>query len=912
MVSGHEHHDPALKTTIDVRSESPAERRIGAYRILRELGHGGMGTVYLAARADDQYQKRVAIKTIRGLDSEEILKHFRRERQILAALDHPNIARLFDGGSTEDGLPYFVMEYIEGEPIDSFCDERKLPVQERLRLFQGVCAAVQFAHSNLVVHRDLKPKNILVDAQGVPKLLDFGIAKLLNPEVSGDAATGTALAMTPEYASPEQMRGRPITTATDVYSLGVVLYELLTGHRPYGRDARDSLELLRAVCEEEPERPSTAVGRTERRTLPSGAVQTTTPESASRTREGTPEKLRRRLRGDLDNIVLMALRKEPQRRYRSVEALSEDIRRYLKGRPVTAHKATVWYRTGKFVRRNAVGVGAAAAVFLLALGFVVVTTVQSRRIARERDRANREAATARRVSDFLVNLFNVSDPSESRGNSVTARELLDKSVREIEGGLRDEPTIRGTLLYTMGQVYDALGLGQQASDLAEKALAQLRAAPQPDESAIAAALVELAVIRRHLGQFDKAEPLYREALAIQEKRLGPNHPDVARTLDDLGLCYQEEAKYDQAEALHRRALAILEKTTGPRSRDVATTLTNLANLFSLRGKYAEAEALERRALDIQESLLGPDHPEAVSGLNNLATINFYLEKYDTAEELFRRVLALDEKTEGPDHPDVAVALNNLANVAQIRGDFSTAEASFRRAAAIFEKAGVPDHPNALAALSNLATVYRDMGRYADAESLQRRALEADRKTLGPDHPSVAFDLHRLASILSESGRPAEADPLQRRAVEVIEKALGPEHPTFAIALMVLGDVCRAEGRRGEAEQLYTRALRISEKALGPENGDVADLRLRLAALDQEVGRGAEATPLLAAALDACTKEAARGEPTLARNVRHATALLLLGRSADARPLAEGVFATGYRRLPFVKLCAKNGIAPPAS
>jgi serine/threonine protein kinase/tetratricopeptide (TPR) repeat protein len=909
MVGGNDERDPALKSTLDVRAEAQPERRIGAYRILRELGHGGMGTVYLAARADDQYQKRVAIKTIRGLDSEEVLRHFRRERQILAALDHPNIARLFDGGSTDDGLPYFVMEFVEGQPIDEFCDERALSVHQRLALFRGVCAAVQYAHSNLVVHRDIKPKNILVDAQDVPKLLDFGIAKLLNPEISGEAATGTVLAMTPEYASPEQMRGQPITTATDVYSLGVVLYQLLTGHRPYGREARNSLELFKAVCEEEPERPSTAVGRKEERTLPDGAVRTTTPESASRTREGTPEKLRRRLRGDLDNIVLTALRKEPHLRYRSVEAFSEDIRRYLEGRPVTAHKATVWYRTGKFVRRNALAVGAAAAIFLLALGFAVVTTVQARRIARERDRANRQAATAQRVSEFLVNLFNVSDPGESRGNTVTARELLDKAVRDIETGLKEEPAVKGTLLYTMGQVYEALGLSKQALELTENAVAELRSVTPPDEAAVARALLQQAVVTFHLGQYDKAEPLYRQALTILEKRLGPEDPEVARALDDLGVFYQDEAKYDEAEPLHRRALAILEKTAGPRSRGAATVLTNLANLSSLRGRYDEAETLERRALDIQESVLGPDHPETISGLNNLATTEFYLEKYDAAEQLFRRVLALEEKTEGPDHPDVAIALNNVANVAQVRGDFRTAEASFRRAAAIYEKAGVADHPNALAAVSNMATVYRDTGRYAEAEALQRRALEADRKTLGPDHPNVAFDLHRLANILSESGRPAEAEPLQRRAVELIDKALGPEHPTFAIALLVLGDVCRDEGKRAEAERLYTRALAISEKAAGAESGDATDLRLRIAALEQDAARSKVAAPLLLAALEACAKESASGQPTLIWNVRRATSLLLLGRTAEARPIAASVLATGYRRRPFVALCARNGITP---
>ncbi|HUK13536.1 MAG TPA: serine/threonine-protein kinase [Thermoanaerobaculaceae bacterium] len=912
MGGGEETPNPTLAVTVGAAVERPVERRIGAYRVLGELGHGGMGTVFLAARADDQYQKLVAIKTIRGIDGGgEALRHFRRERQILADLDHPNIARLLDGGTTDDGLPYLVMERVEGEPIDRYCDERKLSVRERLRLFLGVCAAVQFAHQNLVVHRDLKPSNILVDAQGVPKLLDFGIAKLIEPEAAGGTATLTSLAMTPQYASPEQVRGQAITTATDVYSLGVVLYELLTGHRPYGRAAPTSLEFLKAVCEEEAERPSAAVLRAERRTLAGGEVATATPESVSRTREGTPDRLRRQLRGELDTIVLTALRKEPQRRYRSVEALAEDVLRHLEGRPVAAHKATIPYRARKFVRRNALAVGSAAVLFFLAIGFSIAATVQARRVARERDRANREAVTSQRVSDFLVNLFKISDPDESRGNSVTARELLDRSVREIEGGLQEEPAVKGTLLYTMGLVYDDLGLSRQALALAEEALAHLRETPRRDEAAIAAALVEVANIRCHLGQYQAAEPTFREALAIQERLYGPEHADVARTLDDLGLLYQDVAEFDRAEPLHRRALAMLERTTGPRSRDVATVLTNLANLASRRGRYGDAEALQRRALGIQEELLGPDHPEVCSELNNLATTEFYLENYDQAEALFRRVLALYGKTEGADHPDVGIALNNLGNVAQVRGEFRTAEDSFLRAVAIFAKAGEPEHPTALAALGNLATVYRDTGRYEEAASLQRRALEADRRALGPDHPSVAFDQHRLAVILSESGRTAEAEPLELHAVAVVERALGPDHPDLAALLMEVGDICRAGGKREEAERTYTRALGISMRALGPDSRDVADLRLRLASLAQESGGGPAAAALLAAALDACAKRAAGSHPTPVELARHATALLLLGRTADARPLAEEAFGAGYRRRPFVALCASHRILPAA-
>src|SRR5688572_16500160 len=383
--------------TTSAEGRAPAlERRIGPYRILRELGQGGMGVVYLAARADEQFRKRVALKVIRsGRASEEVVRHFKRERQILAGLDHPNIAKLLDGGTTDDGLPYFVMEYIEGEPLLAYCDSRKLSVAERLKLFQAICSAVQYAHRNLVVHRDIKPGNIVVAEDGSPRLLDFGIAKLLNPELAGEAPTATAVVMTPTYASPEQASGGRITTATDVYSLGVVLYEMLTGHLPYRLLSRQPLEILKAISEQEPEKPSTAVGRTEDVTAPpEGAALHVTPERVSSTREGTPDRLQRRLRGDLDNILMLALRKEPPRRYASVEAFSDDIRRYLEGLPVNARQPTAGYRAGKFLQRHVAGVAASAVFIVLLIGFAVAMAMQSARVARERDVAEKERAAA--------------------------------------------------------------------------------------------------------------------------------------------------------------------------------------------------------------------------------------------------------------------------------------------------------------------------------------------------------------------------------------------------------------------------------------------------------------------------------------------------------------------------------------
>ena len=401
-------------SSVDAGSPPPpgAPASVGPYRVVRELGRGGVGAVYLAIRDDDQYRKRVAIKLLRpGLESDEIVRRFRNERQILASIDHPFIAKLLDGGSTPEGFPYLVIEYVEGQPIDQYCDARRLPIDERLELFCKVCTAVHFAHQNLVVHRDLKPGNILVTPDGVPKLLDFGIAKLLNPEMFSLTAGETradARMMTPEYASPEQVRGEPITTASDVYSLGVLLYELVTGHLPYRLQGRQLHQLARAICDDAPVRPSTVVDLEEEITGIRGDVQRITAETVSRTREGTPERLRRKLRGDIEHMLLMAMRKEPHLRYASAEQFSDDIRRHHEGLPVRARKGTWTYRSSRFVRRHRVGLG------IVALSMASLVTISAVTI-RERRRAEQESARAKAVIQFLTSTLSAIDPRLAQG-----------------------------------------------------------------------------------------------------------------------------------------------------------------------------------------------------------------------------------------------------------------------------------------------------------------------------------------------------------------------------------------------------------------------------------------------------------------------------------------------------------------
>src|SRR5215472_14715887 len=446
--------------------------QVGPYRILRQIGSGGMGILYEAIR-EDQFQKRVALKVIkRGMDTASIIRRFHRERQILAGLSHANVTALLDGGTTADGRPYFVMEYVEGQPVTEFCDAHHLTIRQRLEIFREICGAVQYAHQNLVVHRDLKPGNILIKRDGVPKLLDFGIAKILNLEVTSGTLEMTAAAtriMTPEYASPEQVRGEPITTSTDVYSLGVLLYELLTGHRPYRFNTRTAQEIAQVICEQQPEKPSVVVMGVEQEPADQG-YKKLTPEGVSATREGQPTQLRKRLRGDLDNIALKALHKEPSRRYTSVEQFSEDIRRYLIGLPVNARKDTFYYRARKFSRRHCAALVTTVAFLLVLLAAAGVSVWQG-------IRANREAAVAQAVNDFLQNdllaqasAATQSGPSAKPDPHLEVRTALDRAAARIAGKFDRQPEVRAAIQYTIGQTYLDLGLFPEARTQLERAL----------------------------------------------------------------------------------------------------------------------------------------------------------------------------------------------------------------------------------------------------------------------------------------------------------------------------------------------------------------------------------------------------------------------------------------------------------
>ena len=839
---------PAVPDGIDVArlvaADGAGERLVDRYRLLRKIGEGGMSEVFLAVRADDEYQKRVALKIIRhDMDREDLLRRFRTERQILAGLDHPNITRLLDGGTTEEGLPYFVMEYTDGIPIDQFCDDRRLSVRERLELFRVVCSAVQYAHQNLVVHRDIKASNILVGTDGTPKLLDFGIAKLLKPDQFAGQVEYTATwmrPMTPRYASPEQIQGRPVTTSSDVYSLGVLLYKLLTGHLPYRFEDRPPSEMGRLVVEHEPERPSTSVGRVETDpTARDPTVGEITPELVSRARRTQPQQLRRQLAGDPDNILLMALRKEPQRRYASVEQFSDDIRRHLVGLPVLARADTLGYRTTKFLNRNRWPVAAAAAFVLLLAGFAVSMAFQAQRVALERDQARRERDRAEQVVAFLEDIFEVSDPFAASGEDIAAREILERGAVRVEQELGDQPETQATLMSSIGAVYSGLGLFDRAEPLLRRALDTRRRLLDEGDPAIAESRDKLGAMLQARGEFDEAEPLLRVALAERREAFGELHPTVAESSYHLAKVLQSQGRYEEAERLYSEALRI-HQATGGDELELARMQGGLAILFSEMGDFEAAEAGFREALRIRRLVLGNNHALVAEAVNDLAVCLGIQGKYDDAEPRFREALEIRRRLLGDEHPAVAEGLNNLGRLLKEKREFDEAERLYREALWIHRKRLGEDHPRVPLQLYNLAHLLQAKGDPAPAEGLHREALAARRRILGDEHADTGHSLASLGSVLVDLGRPAEAEPLLEEAIAVYAVALPEGHWRVGVAQSHLGRSLAAAGRPAEAEAQLVAGCENLERALGFEHSRTVVAVEHLIEFYDSVGRTEEA------------------------------------------------------------------------
>ncbi len=775
-------------------------RRFGPWRLQRVLGQGGMGAVYLAERVEGGFAQRAALKLVRpGFDTEDLLTRLRYERQILAGLEHPSIARLLDGGAGPGGEPFLALEYVEGRDLRAHCDAQRLDLQARLQLFLTVCEAVAHAHARLVVHRDLKPSNILVTDEGTVKLLDFGIAKLIDTEQPSEATAARVRRFTPEYAAPEQIRGETSTTAVDVYALGVLLYELLTGSRPYRTETRAPAGIEYAVLHQDVGRPSAAVTkRVNDDTEPA-------PATRAQLRRTTPARLRALLRGDLDAIVLKALRKSPAERYASVRLMADDVRACLEQRPVAARRGSRRYRMLRFAQRHALAMalaGIALASLVAGLGAAVF---QAREASRQRDAAQAEASKARAALQFMQGLFALADPGQTQGERVTARELLARGSQRIRGELASQPQVRAELLRAMGEAHLGLGLYGDALPLLQEAahdapanleshLAQARAlhelgrfqevidlllpfrasASVADELLASRVELRIAMAQQALNRLVEAEAAYRMARATQIARLGEQHRETQETTLRYAALL---VLADRAEEARPLTAAVVDALRRREPRDevfLASALGAHAMVVSNTGPRDEAESLRREELALNERIYGSEHPTTISSLNNLATVLFDQRRVAEADAMFERVLAARRAQYGADHPAVATAANN--------------------------------HANALLAL----------GRLDEAEPVAREALRIRLASYGENHHTTAASLRSVGGIALERGDAPAALPWLERALAAFEVSIGPQN---SILLGTLNDLTRARLALGDDDNdcaTARRALALSDAASKPD------------------------------------------------------------------------------------------------
>jgi tetratricopeptide (TPR) repeat protein len=845
----------------------PAE--IGHYRVLRLLGEGGMGAVYEAEQ--DRPRRMVALKVIKpGFATAENLRHFQYESQALGRLHHPGIAQIFEASTADTGFgpqPYFAMELIRGRALDEYADVHHLQTRARLDLTAKICDAVDHAHQRGVIHRDLKPSNILVDETGQPKIVDFGVARVTEPDMQHTHQTGLGqIVGTLAYMSPEQVLGdaRALDGRSDVYALGVILYELLAGRLPYSIQGKSLHEALNLIREEEPE-----------------------PLSS----------IKRNYRGDIDVIVAKALEKDKARRYALAADLAGDIRRYLNDQPITARPASASYKLQKFARRNKSLVAGTAAVFLVLVTGVAVSTWEAVRARKAEQAAAKEAAAASAISDFLRNdLLAQASASTQAGSQVkpdrdlTVRTALNRAAAKIAGRFGKQPEIEASIRDTIGRTYLDLGLYPEARAQLESAVEISRkvfGAENPKTLRTTSQLGRLAYIQ---GKYPEARQLFEAILPVQRRILGAEHPDTLLSGTSLASVYTAEGKYAQAEKLYGEALRIRLRALGPEHPDTLSSMNGLANAYTAEGNYAKAEALDSRTLEIRRRVLGPEHPDTLMSMNNLAGDYAAEGKYAESTAIYSQFLEIQRRVLGPEHHDTVMSMHNLATVYAEEGEYEKAETLYRQTLELQTRVLGPEHPETLLTMNDLAGAYNAEGKYSEAEPLCRQALQIQQRVLGPEHHDAILSMNNLADTLAGQKHYRQAEALLSRAIEISRRALGPDHPNSLGLLADAASVYRREGNYKLAESYATQALAGLRRALGPEQGDTiaAGADLALAYISQ--GEFAEAEPLAREAVNFARK----AQPDTWQRFRYES---LLGASLAGQKKcteAEPLLSKGYQ------------------
>lgn len=835
-----------LSSTVEVRSVIRNET-IGPYQIVRQLGEGGMGIVY-HARQSQPIRRDLALKVIKpGMDSKQVIQRFESERQALALMDHPNIARVFDAGTTQTGHPYFAMELVNGVPINRYCDTKRLTVRQRAELLIPVCRAIQHAHQKGIIHRDIKPSNILVgevDGAPVPKVIDFGLAKALGQDRSGASVMLTTIGTvvgTFDYMSPEQAETarQDVDTRSDVYSLGAVLYELLTGFTPLDRErtARAGyFELLQQIATQDIERPSQRLRRS------SGA------EIAER-RQTDAGDLPRLLDGELDWIIMKALEKDRTRRYETANGLARDLERYLAGEPVEAAPPSTAYRMRKFLRKHRTWIFTAAAFAVVLIAGIVASSVMTIRARRAEQEAVRQRNVAAAVNEFLqkdllsqASARRQREPGAKPDPDLRVRTVLERAARTIEGKFATQPALEAAVRLTIGAAYRDLGLNAEAAPQIERAVDLRRRVLGPNHRDTFAALAELGRLYESQGKYAEGEALYSDLVEKERRALGESDGETLSAKFGLARMQYLEGKYDKAEAVARQLLDARERAA---QEDIETTaaMVLLAGIETERHKHDEAEALFRKAMDIQRRTLGPEHPDTLKTMNDLSLLYQELKRYGEAEVLQNQAIEVLRRVDGPEHPDTLAAMSNLAVTYSEQHKYAESEAENREILAISRRVLGPEHPSTLITRNNLAFAYKSLGKYKEAAELDAGTLASFQRSLGPTHPNTLASNSNLAYDHFLMGDFGEADRLYRNVYEARRKTLGIKNPSTLGTAYGLALCVYSEGKYREAEELAREQLAVYE-AGSPESWMVYRSKSLLGAALAGERRHAEAEPLL--------------------------------------------------------------------